>query len=284
MAKRMGIIGYPLGHTLSPVFQQAGLDELGVDAIFSAWPTAPEDLEETVASFRDDDCMGACVTLPHKQAVMPLLDEIDDAAAEIGAVNWIINEGGKLKGYNTDAPGFLRAVREELDFDPSGADALVIGAGGAARAIVFALRDAGVTRLTIANRTLSRAQALAEDARKGRFRAGAIELSRESLTDYAPYADIIVNTSSMGMAGGPAENDSPLAADLISDRTVVYDIVYAPAETPLFHEAEMAGARAATGLSMLVYQGVIGFELATGLEAPAELMLRTARLAGLSRD
>ncbi|MCH8223692.1 MAG: shikimate dehydrogenase [Chloroflexi bacterium] len=284
MAKRIGIIGYPLGHTLSPAFQQAGLDELGVDAVFSAWPTAPGELEETVASFREDDCMGSCVTLPHKQAVMPLLDEIDDAAAEIGAVNWIINEGGKLKGYNTDAPGFLRAVREELDFDPSGADALVIGAGGAARAIVFALRDAGVTRLTIANRTLSRAQALAEDARKGRFRAGAVELSRESLTDYAPYADIIVNTSSMGMAGGAAENDSPLAADLISDRTVVYDIVYAPAETPLFHEAEMAGARAATGLSMLVYQGVVGFELATGLEAPAELMLRTARFSGLSRD
>ena len=277
MPKRIGIIGYPLGHTLSPVFQQAGLDELGVDAVFSAWETAPDDLEKTVASFREDDCMGSCVTLPHKQAVMPLLDEIDDAAAEIGAVNWIINDGGKLRGHNTDAPGFLRAVREELDFDPSGADALVIGAGGAARAIVFALRDAGVTRLTIANRTLSKAQALADDLRKGRFRAGAIELNRESLTDYAPYADLIVNTSSMGMAGGPAENSSPLASDLISDRTVVYDIVYAPAETPLFHEAEMAGARAATGLSMLVYQGIVGFELATGLDAPAELMLRTAR-------
>jgi shikimate dehydrogenase len=279
MTKSIGIIGYPLGHTLSPLFQQAGLDSVGVDAEFTAWPTPPEELEAKVASFRDSNCLGSCVTLPHKQAVIPLLDDVSDAATEIGAVNWIVNNGGKLIGHNTDAPGFLRALRGELEFDPDGAEALVIGAGGAARAIAFGLRNAGVERLTIANRTLSTARSLAEDLRSGKFRASAIELTKDALSDIAPFSSLIVNTSSMGMSGGPAPDDSPISSDLISNEAAVYDIVYAPAETPLFKEAEAAGARAATGLSMLVYQGVEGFELCTGETAPAEMMLDVARKA-----
>lgn len=283
MKKRLGIIGYPLGHTLSPVFQQAGLDAAGIDATFEAWPTPPESLAERVTSIRAPDCLGLCVTLPHKQAVMPMLDSIEPAAQQIGAVNWIVNRDGKLSGHNTDASGFLRAVREELRFDPKGADAIVIGAGGAARAAVFALREAGVSRLTIANRTFSRAQALADDLRKDRFRPRAIELTKDSLADVAPYADLIVNATSMGMAGGPAAGESPVSADLISDRAVVYDIVYAPPVTPLLRETEAAGARGATGLSMLVYQGVVGFELVTGVEAPAEVMISAARVASGQR-
>ncbi len=277
MTKRMGIIGYPLGHTLSPVFQQAGLDAAGIDATFEAWPTPPDELAERVASFRDADCLGACVTLPHKQAVERLVDDVHPDAAEVGAVNWVVNKDGSLTGHNTDAPGFLRALREELRFDPDGADALVLGAGGAARAAVFALRSAGVSRLTVANRTLARAETLAADVSRGRFRASAIELTRDALSDAAPYADLIVNTTSMGMSGGPSPDESPLSADLISARTIVYDVVYAPAVTPLLQEAEAAGARGATGLSMLVYQGVIGFELCTGVEAPADVMMKAAR-------
>jgi shikimate dehydrogenase len=279
MTKSMGIIGYPLGHTLSPIFQQAGLDEVGVDAEFSAWPTPPEELEAKVQTFRDANCLGSCVTLPHKQAVIPLLDDVSDSAAEIGAVNWIVNDGGKLIGHNTDAPGFLRALSGELEFDPDGAAALVIGAGGAARAIAFGLRNAGVQRLTISNRTLSTARNLAEDLRSGKFRASAIELTKDALSDVAPFSTLIVNTSSVGMAGGPAPDDSPVSSDLISTDAVVYDAVYAPAETPLYREAEAAGASVATGLSMLVFQGVEGFELCTGETAPAELMLGVARMA-----
>jgi len=279
MTKRMGIIGYPLGHTLSPVFHQAGLNEIGPDCEFLVWPTPPEELEAMVQSLRDVDCLGSCVTLPHKQAVIPMLDSIADSAKEIGAVNWIVNDQGKLTGHNTDAQGFLRALREELDFDPKDADALVIGAGGAARAVAFGLRNAGVQRLTIANRTLETATSLAEDLRSGKFRASAIELTKDALSDVAPFSNLIVNTSSIGMAGGPAPDDSPISSDLISIDTAVYDIVYAPAETPLFKETEAAGARAATGLSMLVYQGAEGFELCTGKAAPARLMLDAARKA-----
>ena len=273
MTKRMGIIGYPLGHTLSPVFQGAALAHLKIDATFEAWPTPPEQLAEKVQSFRSPDVPGACVTLPHKQAVVPMLDEVHETARAIGAVNWIINRGGRLAGHNTDAPGFLRSLKEEAKLDPKGASALVFGAGGAARAVVYALRTAGVARLTIANRTVEKAQELAAAMSQGRFRPAAIGLSREELTDVAPYADLIVNTTSVGMAGGPAPDASPLTADLISADALGYDTVYAPLETPFLREVERAGGRTASGITMLVYQGAEGFELCTGKKAPVQVMM-----------
>ena len=273
--KRAGIIGWPLGHTLSPVFQQAALDYLGIPAKFEAWPTAPEELESRVASFRDAECMGSCVTLPHKQAVMPMLDELAETARAVGAVNWIINRGGRLTGHNTDSPGFLRAVREREGVDPAGADALVFGAGGAARAIVHALKSAAVARLTIANRTVANAERLAADFTEGRFRPSAIGMSRNELANVAPFATLIVNTTSMGMVGGPAPDASPLQADMISANALCYDAVYAPPVTPFLEEADRAGARTAGGITMLVYQGVVGFELLTGKPAPVDVMFAT---------
>ncbi len=279
MTKSMGIIGYPLGHTLSPLFQQAGLDHLGLDAKFEAWPTAPEDLAAKVQSFKDKDCLGSCVTLPHKQAVMPMLDEIDGTAEAIGAVNWIVNRSGRLHGYNTDAPGFLRALREKADFDPEGADALVFGAGGAARAVVYALHTAGVARLTIANRSIDKAQSLAAEMSEGKFKPRAMGLSRNELADVAPFAKLLVNTSSMGMAGGPAPSVSPIAADMISADALGYDAVYAPAVTPFLREVERAGGRTAGGITMLIYQGIEGFELCTGQEAPVDVMFAAVESA-----
>ena len=186
MTKSMGIIGYPLGHTLSPVFQQAGLDHLGIDATFSAWPTPPSELEATIYSWREESFLAGCVTLPHKQAVMALVDEIDETAKLIGAVNWIMNRNGKLVGYNTDSPGFLRALRQMANFDPAGKSAVVFGAGGAARAIVHGLRTGGVTKLTIANRTLGRARQLAADLAVGRFKPNPIGLGQDELADVVP--------------------------------------------------------------------------------------------------
>lgn len=282
MTKKMGIIGYPLGHTLSPTIQQAGLNEAGIDATFEAWPTPPAELKGKVEQFRDEYFLGACVTLPHKQDVIELVDDVHKDADELGAVNWILNQNGRLFGHNTDAPGFLRALMEELSFDPNGASALVLGAGGAARAVAFALRSAGVSHLTIANRTQARAEKLASDfnvldtASCGRLRISSIEMTKDALADVAPYADLIVNTTSVGMTGGPFPDKSPLSADLISTDTVVYDAVYSPVETPLMKETIQAGARGSSGLSMLVYQGVLGFELCTGVEAPASVMMKAA--------
>ena len=162
---------------------QAGLDELGINETFEAWDVMPEDLSDRVATFRDKNFLAACVTLPHKQAVIPLVDELTEAAEAVGAVNWIFNRDGKLVGHNTDSTGFLRALREKAGFDAEGVDAIVFGAGGAARAIVYALKAAGVARLTIANRTVSKAQALASDFSEGRFKPVAIGLSRDEVIE-----------------------------------------------------------------------------------------------------
>lgn len=265
-------MGHPIGHTKSPLFQQAALDHCGLDMTFATWDVAPEDLAEKVESFRSPDFVAGCVTLPHKQAIMPMLDGLSDTAEAVGAVNWIIPENGKLIGHNTDAPGFLRALEESAEFDPQGANAVVFGAGGAARAIVYALKTGGAATVAIANRTIEKARTLAAEMTDGRFRPTAIGLDPTSLADVVPFANLLVNTSSMGMEGGPAPDETPVTAELIPAEATCYDAVYAPPETPFLLEAERAGAKPAGGISMLIYQGVVGFELATGMEAPVTEM------------
>ena len=265
-------MGHPIGHTKSPIFQQAGLDELGIKETFEAWDVTPEDLEEKVATFRASGFLACCVTLPHKQAVIPMVDELTEAAEAVGAVNWIFNKDGKLVGHNTDGTGFLRALKEKAGFDPKDADAVVFGAGGAARAIVYALKSAGVARLTIANRTVEKAQALASVFSEGRFKPTAIGMDRDELSNHVPYASLLVNTTSLGMAGGPAEMATPVTADMISADTVGYDAVYAPPMTKFLREVEEAGGTPAGGMTMLVFQGIEGFEMATGQIAPVDTM------------
>jgi shikimate dehydrogenase len=272
MSSNIGVMGHPIGHTKSPVFQQAGLDKLGIKETFEAWDVAPEDLEEKVKTFRGDEFLACCVTLPHKQAVIPMVDELTEAAEAVGAVNWIFSRDGKLVGHNTDGSGFLRALKEKAEFDPEGVDAVVFGAGGAARAIVYALKSAGVARLTIANRTIEKAQALASEFSEGRFKPNAIGMSRDELSNYVPYATLLVNTTSLGMAGGPAELATPVTADMISADTVGYDAVYAPPMTRFLREVDGAGGTSAGGMTMLVFQGIEGFEMATGQKAPVDTM------------
>jgi shikimate dehydrogenase len=272
MSSNIGVMGHPIGHTKSPIFQQAGLDELGIDETFEAWDVLPENLEAKIATFRESGFIASCVTLPYKQDVIPLVDELTEAAEAIGAVNWIFNHDGKLVGHNTDGSGFLRALKEKAGFDPKGANAVVFGAGGAARAIIYALKTAGVNRLTIANRTVERAQALANDFSEGRFKPTATGMTRDELTNYVPYANLLVNTTSLGMAGGPAELATPATADMISADAVGYDAVYAPPITKFLREVEEAGGEPAGGMTMLVFQGIEGFEMATGKTAPVDTM------------
>lgn len=274
-----GIIGYPLGHTLSPVFQNAALKHHDIDEQFEAWPTHPDDLAAKIESFRTDGFLASCVTLPHKQAVMPMIDELDDTAVAVGAVNWIINSNGHLIGHNTDSPGFLRALTELGGFDPAGKSALVFGAGGAARAIVHALKTAGVASMTIANRTVARAQELATDFSDDALGINTCGLDATDLNDISLASDLLVNTSSMGMDGGPAPDATPVTADTISPDAVAYDAVYAPAMTPFLNEVEKAGAKSLQGFTMLLLQGAVGFELATGKPAPVEEMFEAVRRA-----
>ena len=272
MNSNIGVMGHPIGHTKSPVFQQAGLDALNIEETFEAWDVTPEALADKVATFRSDGFLVACVTLPHKQEVIPMVDELSDAAQQIGAVNWIFNKNGKLIGHNTDGTGFIRALKEKVGFEVQGVDATVFGAGGAARAVVYALKNAGIKRLTIANRTLERAQELAAHFTEASFKPESISMSRDELADHVPYSGLLVNTTSLGMAGGPAELATPVTSDMISADAIGYDVVYAPPMTRFLREVEEAGATSAGGMSMLVFQGIEGFEMATGQKAPVNTM------------
>ena len=285
MTRLVGIFGYPLAHSISPAFQQAAFDFYGMQVTYEAWPTPPEGIEEGVARLREALYLGANVTVPHKERVGAYLDDVDSWARRVGAVNTIVKERERLVGYNTDAYGFVKSLKEVGGFDPRGKRVLLLGAGGAARAAAFGLAGEGIASLTVANRTLQRALSLLEDLSHSLVEAKALPLDGDELGEAAGVADLIVNSTSMGMAHGEAEGRSPLRASQIPAAGLVYDMVYNPAETPLLLQAATAGARTVGGLPMLVYQGAASFERWTGKDPPIDVMFRAARRAlyGTSR-
>ena len=284
MTKRIFLIGHPVGHSVSPAFQQAALDHCSIDARYEAIDAPAASLAATVESLRASDVMGANVTVPHKEAVIPLMDELTGEARLIGAVNTIQNRNGVLVGHNTDARGFLAALREEARFDPAGQEVLLLGAGGAAKAVAVALAGAGVQSMVVANRTSDRAAALVESIRHMIPSVEAVPLDADSLRTAASRSRLIVNCTSLGMAGGPGQGETPMTADAIPPHTLVCDLVYNPSVTPLLREAEAAGAKTLGGLSMLVYQGAAAFEIWTGEDAPVRVMFKAAEQALRARQ
>ena len=282
-AKRVGIIGYPIRHSASPAFQNAALRHRGVDAVFTAWEVAPEELVSWVWGQDRGDLLGFGVTVPHKTEVIRQLDHVDDDAAAVGAVNTVVvTERRELVGYNTDTYGFLHALQVDGGFDVRGQDALVLGAGGVSRAVCAVLLREGVASLTLTNRTVSRAEALLADLDSRGVPVRGVALDDGAITralrGKAPVG-LIVNCTSMGMLHGPAEGASPIGAGLIPPSAFVYDLVYNPPATPLMDLARGVGARTLNGLPMLVYQGAKGFCLWTGLDAPVDVMMAAAREA-----
>ena len=278
MTQTVGLIGYPLGHSISPVFQQAAFDHLGLAIRYELWETKPENLGQVVHGIRGADKLGSNVTVPYKENVISHLDELDELASDIGAVNTIVKKGSSLMGYNTDAGGFIRALREQGGFEPEGKQVTMIGAGGVARAISFSLIKAGAKSLTLFDIDLGRAEKLAAELK---FAEIAILGTNEgSQYEHAiADADLLINCTPIGMKHSPSEGQSPVAEELIRAGAFVYDVVYNPVKTPLLKMAERAGARALGGLSMLVYQGIAAFELWTGQDAPVALMLQKAENA-----
>lgn len=277
----LGIIGYPLKYSLSPVFQQAALDHLGLDIVYQAWPTPEDGLVMRVTGLRAPTVVGANVTIPHKEACVPLMDETDDLVERVGALNTIVNRGGQLHGYNTDVVGFLRALREDAGFDPQGERALVAGAGGAARAVVVALASAGAGSIIVINRSFPRAAKLVEDLRPvvGRTELSALPDVYASWAASAVGCSLLVNCTSVGAAGTAEEKESPVPEDVIRPGVLVYDLIYRPAETVLMRRARKRGARVIGGLPMLIYQGAASFKIWTGLEPPVGVMFQAARRA-----
>ena len=283
MTKRLGIIGYPIDHSISPIFQQAALDNIGIDAIYEKWEVTSERVGEFVNELRDSNSLGINVTLPYKQAVIPFLDEVDEWATSAGAVNTIVNQGGHLSGHNTDGPGFLQALLNETGYDPKGPSALILGAGGAARGILLALVRGGVESIVIANRTLERAGELSRLSYDNGVASEAISISGDALNEAANSADLIVNCTSLGMSHGPDELGSPMSAAQIPGTAIVNDLVYTPMLTPMLKEAAKAGATALGGLHMLIYQGVLSFKMWTGQDPPVDVMLDVATKEMISR-
>lgn len=270
-----GLFGYPVGHSFSPAMHNAALREMGINWVYVAFAVQPAHLPAAVAAVRALDMPGVNVTVPHKEAVLHLVDELSDAARLSGAVNTIIHRHGKLYGDNTDGRGFLRAVAE-AGFDPRGKTVVIIGAGGAARAVGTALTRAGAGRVALFNRTPERAQALGDllDSLGARvYICPWQELVSPSVEVAALFreAALVVQTTSLGMH--PATDTSvPLAPALLHEGQLVCDLVYNPPLTRFLAQARAAGARILNGLGMLLHQGALALEAWTGRPAPVEVM------------
>lgn len=256
-----GVIGDPVEHSLSPHMHNAAFHALGMDARYELWGTPLDALPERIASLREPDILGANVTVPHKQSVIPLVDEISETARLIGAVNTIIPSQGQLIGDNTDAWGFRRSI--EIAFPETEIQsAVVLGAGGASRAVIVALQQMGVRTITLANRTQAKATKLATEF-------GVGEAAWDAVADYTfPSADLLVNATALGW-----HDEMPIPANALQHlqrQALVMDLTYR--ETPLLRAAARAGLGTLDGLGMLVHQGARSFALWTGQEPPVDVM------------
>ncbi len=267
-----GIFGHPVKHSLSPNMHNSAFNELGLDSVYVAFDIDPENIEQATNSIRVMGIKGINITIPHKQTIMPFLDEIAPDAKLTGAVNTVKNEDGKLSGFNTDVGGFLRAIREDLDFNPEGKTLFLTGAGGAARAVLsaFCMNRGSVVYIAdiISEKAVELANQFKSNFENITFETINIE-NKELVSEKFKEADILVNASPAGM-DGVGSLDIPLSS--LNKNAVVYDLVYKPQNTKLLTDAKELGHKASGGLSMLLYQGAESFEIWTGENAPVDVM------------
>ncbi|WP_027338904.1 shikimate dehydrogenase [Halonatronum saccharophilum] len=267
--KVTGLFGYPVEHSLSPAMHNAAFKELGLDYIYLPYEVEVDNVKEAVCGIKGLGMSGVNVTIPHKEQVTPYLDRLSEEAKLIGAVNTIQNKGGELIGHNTDGRGFIRSLREEGEFDPKGKSVLIIGAGGASRAVAFQLGLEGAKEIFINDLDIKVADDLASDVKS---KLGALKVeSVASIKEIAAGVDLIVDATPIGMF--PKVDVSPiLSSESLNSNQVIYDLVYNPKETVLLKEAKKVGAKGVSGLGMLLYQGAIAFEIWTGEKAPVKVM------------
>jgi len=280
MTKRVVLIGHPVAHSLSGAMQQAAFDDKGIDAAYELWDRAPIALPDAIAEIRSEAFLGANVTIPHKERVVPLMDRLTDEAQATGAVNTITREGRRLIGHNTDVPGFAAALDQLVGRAKMPRQALVLGAGGGARAVVYGLIRVGFQRVVIFNRHLHRAEGLVKH-----FGRSAAHMDLKAMPWHPSIIEselaktrILVNATSIGLTG----DQSPLPGAVLAPELLVLDLIYN--RTRLLRDAEAAGCTARDGETMLLHQGAAAFTLWTGQPAPLELMagaLAAARAGGL---
>ncbi|CAN5700396.1 shikimate dehydrogenase [soil metagenome] len=272
---RIGLIGNPVEHSLSPVFQQAAFDSLGIPVTYELWQTTDEQIPERIAAIRSGEIFGANVTVPHKEGFAAAVDRPSEVARRAGAVNTVmLDDEGELYGDNTDAYGFIQPLQER-GFPFNESDALILGAGGASRGVVVALLDAGIRSVTIANRTLARAEAMARDLADTRIAT----CNLAEAADHAAGAALAVNATALGW-----HDEAPVGPEFferLPKDAIAYDLTYR--DTPYLQAAAGAGLQTIDGLPMLVHQGARSFELWTGERAPVDLMMAAAVKARDSR-
>jgi shikimate dehydrogenase len=280
MTKRVVLIGHPVAHSLSGAMQQAAFDERGIDARYELWDRAPMELAEAITEIRGDEFLGANVTIPHKEKVVPLVDRLTEEAHATGAVNTITREGRRLIGHNTDVPGFRVALDRLVGKQKMPRAAVVLGAGGGARAVVYGLITEGFTRVIVFNRHLHRAEALVRHFSRSaaHMELKAMPWHDSIIESELAKARVLVNATSIGMHG----DESPIPGELLPPELLVLDLVYR--RTRLLRDAAAAGDETADGEIMLLHQGAAAFTLWTGQPAPLELMqakLKEARAEGI---
>jgi shikimate dehydrogenase len=280
MTKRVVLIGHPVAHSLSGAMQQAAFDALGIDARYELWDRAPIVLAEAIEEVRGDDFLGVNITIPHKERVVPMIDKLTEEAQATGAVNTLTREGRRLVGHNTDVPGFVAALDKLVGRQKMPRQAVVLGAGGGARAVVYGLIRASFQRVIVFNRHLHRAEGLVRHF--GRSAAHmdlkAMPWHESIIESELARTKILVNATSIGLT----EDVSPVPADVLSGDLLVLDLIYN--RTRLLRDAEAADAVAHDGETMLLHQGAAAFALWTGQPAPLEVMseaLAAARAGGL---
>jgi shikimate dehydrogenase len=289
---RLGVFGDPVAHSLSPQMQNAALKHCKIDLQYVRFHIRPNELASALTFISKTDFVGINLTLPHKVDAAGLVGELDEGVEQVGAVNTIKFDppsrssgaaGSKLRGFNTDGRGFSRAVREEFSVDLRDLRVLVLGAGGAARAIALQCAKENCERLVIANRTIDKAQKLVDELRS--FFAGpkvfgpvprlqAVSLEEPAIRFQIGHVDLLVNATLVGLNRG---DPSPIPARVLAPHLMVYDTIYSAKRTPLVAAGIEAGARAANGLSMLLHQGALAFEIWFQREAPVEVMRRAIR-------
>lgn len=277
MVNMTGLFGHPVEHSMSPLMHNRAFQHLQLPFYYAAFDVHPERVAEAVHAVRALGLRGVNVTIPHKIEVMSYLDDLDEEARLIGAVNVINNENGRLIGYNTDGAGYVESLIRETGLSLSEQHAVIVGAGGAARAIAVSLARKGVQSMTIVNRTKPKAEELANLVSPF-IRVAAAPM--ESLSQVLQEGTLLINTTSLGMT--PHDDQSPVAGEWLHERLVVSDLVYNPLETMLLRQAKQQGCITHSGVGMLVHQGALAFEMWTGARAPVELMYQTV-LEGLKK-
>lgn len=274
------IFGDPVEHSLSPAMQNAALQAAGIDGVYIPWRVKAIGLPTAFESIRGmENFGGANVTIPHKEQAVSLVDELSSEAASVGAVNTVIGRGGRLLGANTDGQGFLRALQEEAGFVPRGRQVVILGAGGAARAVAWSLAEAGVSKVVILNRTVERAEALAEFVSRGSgVSAIGHGLGDRHISERVAECELLVNATSVGLA---ASDPPAIDGALLRPGMLVCDLIYRPRETALLREAKKRGCRVLGGVGMLLFQGMLAFELWTG-QKPSEGAMRAALIQAIA--